>query len=264
MAGWNELLRQAREATGLSRRGLADRARVSEDTIFSYEAGRRRPRRETLLRLMRAMKLDGGATNAILEGARLDAERSAWSQRAGNVHRDLGELPAELAAYAWPSLALNERFEIVAWNAPALRVAELDFARDLPLPPQRNLLRIAAMKHFRDRVLNWDAVVTVMAGMYKNHHMGNEDLAEGSPYFQSVVNDIMHTDPDAMPDLMRVWFSAPPRPQSFRHTFFVRWRVADGTTLAFDAIITNWSDFDGVSVNDWHPADAATWTWLGR
>ena len=59
-APWNELLRQAREATGLSRRALHELSEVSEDTIFSYESGRRRPRRETLLQLTRAEAIGRG------------------------------------------------------------------------------------------------------------------------------------------------------------------------------------------------------------
>jgi len=57
--------------------------------------------------------------------------------KTGELHRDLSVLPEELAAYSWPCLALNERFEIIAWNAPALKVAELDFETIFPpLPAQ--------------------------------------------------------------------------------------------------------------------------------
>lgn len=162
MPTWNELLRQARGNTGLSRRALAERAGVSGETIYSYEQGRRGPQRETVLQLTRTLNLDGGSTNAILEAAGLDPEPSTWVVKAVIAHRSLTELPAELAAYRWPCFAANERFEIVAWNALAERVAELDFARDTPTLPSRNLLRLGAMRHVRRRLLNWDEVVGLM------------------------------------------------------------------------------------------------------
>lgn len=269
MPSWNELLRQAREAAGLSRRELAEltaasRHPVSEETVYSYEAGRRTPTLHTLLTLTRAMKLDGAATNAVLEDAGFDPEPSPWMTRGGVRHRPLDELQAELATYRWPCLALNERFEIIGWNPLANRVAELDFGQDLPEQHQRNLLRIAAMPHFRERVRNWDAVVAVMVGMYKGHHMGSEELGEGSPYFQAIVNDVVKLAPGLMPRLLNLWQSTPPRPPSARITWPVQWRASDGTELAFNCIITAWDDFDAVAANDWHPADARTWAWLTR
>ncbi len=78
MATWNELLRQARAGTGLSRQALAELAGLSEGTIYSYEAGRRPPQRQTVLRLTWGMNLDGSTTNAILEAAGLAPERSPW------------------------------------------------------------------------------------------------------------------------------------------------------------------------------------------
>lgn len=188
---WNELLRQARAAARLSRRKLAALSGVSEETIYSYEAGRRHPKHETLLTLTRALKLDGAGTNAILQDAGFEPEPSAWLRQNTVAARPLAELPEELARYTWPCLAVNERFEIIAWNAPAIRVAELDFGRELPALHQRNLLRLGAMRHFRERVVNWHELVGMLVGMYKNYHMGNEELGEGSPYFQAVVADIL-------------------------------------------------------------------------
>ncbi len=264
MAVWNELLRQARGGTGLSRQKLSRLAGVSQDTVYSYEAGRRTPHRDTLLRLTRALKLDGATTNAILEAAGLELEPSPWVIGAILRHRPLSELWEELASYSWPCLALNERFEIVAWNVPATRVAELDFATELPEPHQRNLLRIAAMRHFRARVRNWDAIVALLVSMYKNHHMGSEDLAQGSPYFQAIVEDLTRSDSDIMGRLLHLWETTPPRPQTERTTWRTEWRASDGTQLTFNCVITPWSEFDAIAINDWHPGDAATWTWLAQ
>lgn len=262
MASWSELLRQARLGTGFGRRALASLSGVSEETIFSYEHGRRSPSREKLLDLTRSMKLDGAATNAILEGAGLEPLPSVWLQRGLIQQRPFSDLQPEIDSYAWPCLALNERFEIVAWNKPAIAVAELDFATAMPQPHQRNLLRMAAMEHFRARLRNWDEVVSVMVGMFKNYHMGNEDLELGSPYFQTVVQDILEHDSGILDRLTVLWATTPPRPQATRNTWDVKWQTADGAQLAFHCVQTAWDEFNGIGIDDWHPADCQTWDWL--
>ncbi|MBI2761144.1 MAG: helix-turn-helix domain-containing protein [Chloroflexi bacterium] len=262
MARWTDLLRTAREAANLSRRELADLTGVSEQTIYSFESGRRHPKHETLLMLTRALKLDGAGTNDILTDAGFEPEPSAWLRHSVVASRPLAELTSELSSYTWPCLAVNERFEILAWNQPAVQVAELDFGRDLPELHQRNLLRIGAMRHFRDRVVNWSELVGLLVGMYKNYHMGNEELGEGSPYFQAVVTDIVAHDADALPALLQLWTDTPPRPQSGRAVLSVVWRVSDGTVLHFTYVASGWNEFEGVGISDFHPADAATWTWL--
>ncbi len=262
MAEWNDLLRQARQTERLSRRVLSEQTGVSEDTIYSYESGRRQPQRDTLRTLLTALKLDGAAVNAILDAAGFELEPSPWLSRGVPRHKSVAELQQEVDTYAWPCIGLNERFEIIVWNRLATIVAELDFGRDLPDPMQRNLLRIGAMAHFRQRVLNWEAVLGILIGMYKAHHMGAEDLGEGSPYFAAVVADIMAHDSEAIAQLLPLWQNTPPRPAVTRTTFPVQWRAGDGTALRFNVVVTTWDEYDGVAANDWHPADAATWTWL--
>lgn len=78
MPTWNKLLRQAREGTHLTRKALAECSDTPEQTIFSHEVGRRGARRETILQLTRAHKLDGAMTNAILTAASVDPEPSPY------------------------------------------------------------------------------------------------------------------------------------------------------------------------------------------
>lgn len=264
MADWNDLLKQARLATRVSRPALAALSGVSQDTVFSYETGRRHPTRETLLLLTQALRLDGAAANALLTAAGFAPELANWVKTVTLQHRPLAELQAEVERYSWPCLGVNERFEIVAWNRPATLLAELDFGRDLPEPRQRNLLRIAAMRHFRDRVQNWDEVVAVLVGWYKLHHLGSEELGEGSPYFQAVVADIMQHDGDAMLPLLRLWQETPPRPPASRLVFPLVWQTSAGERLRFNYITSTWDDFDAIAANDWQPADSATWAWFER
>lgn len=92
--------------------------------------------------------------------------------------------------------------------------------------------------------------------------MGNEDLAAGSAYFEAVVREIVEQDSEILPHLMELWFATLPRLATDRTTWRAEWRAGDGTLLQFNSMITGWDDFDGITINDWHPADAATWQWL--
>lgn len=53
-------LRQAREASGLSLRGLASRANTSHSTILAYEQGKKVPSAEVFLRLLNACGFELG------------------------------------------------------------------------------------------------------------------------------------------------------------------------------------------------------------
>lgn len=264
MAEWNDRLRAVREAAGLSQAALATRAGVSEETVFSYEAGRRHPTRDTLVRLLRAVGCAPQTMNSVTTAAGFDPEPTGRLADLAARRASLDALQREALAYPWPCLITNERTEVVAWNTLATRVAELDFGRELPLPRERNLFRMAAMPHFRDRVVNWDAVVSFLIAQYKSNHMDITEPEEDSQYFWSVVEDIVHHHSDIFPRLLQLWQTVPSRPEGGRDTFPAVWQVADGTVLRFTCVLSSWSDFEAAWAFDWHPADAATWGWLRR
>lgn len=259
---WNELLRQARGRAGLSQAGLARLAGVSEPTISNYERGSTRPTRETVLRLTGAMQLDREATNRILSGADLDRLPSGKLSQLWEQRLPLDRLQREVAAYPWPCLVNNERMEIVAWNEPANRVAELDFGRDLPLPHQRHMLRIAVRPEFLAGMQNWDEMVSVVLGMLKDEHPELGQLMADEPYYKTLINELLHGSPQVAQRLLGLWHASPPRHEDSRLTFQPIWRVRDGTELRFNCVLTPWSDFDAEWAFDWHPADAVTWRWL--
>jgi|AntDryMetagUQ889_1029465.scaffolds.fasta_scaffold15199_2 transcriptional regulator with XRE-family HTH domain len=59
MSSWaGNLIRVARHDAGLSQRELARRARTSQATLSAYEAGRKSPTFETLVRVVRAAGQD--------------------------------------------------------------------------------------------------------------------------------------------------------------------------------------------------------------
>lgn len=74
MSQASTLLRQARRAAGLSQRDLARRSGVPQPLISAYEAGRRQPGAEMLLRLLRATGHDVELTDTV-RGSRDAAHR---------------------------------------------------------------------------------------------------------------------------------------------------------------------------------------------
>ncbi|MGI8549532.1 MAG: helix-turn-helix domain-containing protein [Dehalococcoidia bacterium] len=159
---------------------------------------------------------------------------------------------------------LSDSMEILLWNAPATRVAELDLATVFPDPAERSLMRVAARKHFRDHVLNWEAVVAVMVAVLKSDFETPERYTAAMPWFTKLVQDLS-TQPEyeeAFPVMMQLWQIVLPRQDVSRIPFPVVWRLSNGTELRFNCILSSWNDFDLAGAFDWFPADASTATWL--
>jgi transcriptional regulator with XRE-family HTH domain len=266
MAAWSELLKQARRRQNLSRVELARRSGVSKDIIASYEQGRRHPTPDTLARIVDAMKLRRVEADAILIDAGLDRTPPPRLKTMEKRGRFLDAIQEEIDGYSWPSLVTNERYEVIAWNSPATKVAEMDFATELPLQEQRNLMRISAMPHYAEgRVVNWDEIVSFLLAYYKHNNMSIEQPEEDSRYFETLIADLA-TNPaysNAFPRMMRLWPEVQPWQEGRRPVFPAVWRVNDGTELRFSCILGAWSEFNATWSFDWFPADAQTWDWLG-
>ena len=149
----------------------------------------------------------------------------------------------------------------MAWNGPAVRVAELDFATATPTQRDRNMMRLAADPHFRRRAVNWEEIAAYLIGIIK---LALPDTTQpgDNPYFWEVVQDIAIRFPEALNDLVRLWSTVPPLPPGQRNIYYPVWRTSDGARLRFNSVVSSWNDFDAFFANDWHPADADTWEWL--
>ncbi|MGD9889794.1 MAG: helix-turn-helix domain-containing protein [Dehalococcoidia bacterium] len=266
MATWSDLLKQARRRQGITQVELARRSRVSKDIIASYEQGRREPTSETLGAILGAMNLRRDEADAILTDAGLDRTPPPRLKVMAKRGRPLDAIQAEIDSYPWPSLVTNERYEVIAWNPPATKVAEMDFATELPLQEQRNLMRISAMPHYAEgRVVNWDEIVSFLLAYYKHNNMSIEQPDEDSRYFETLIADLA-TNPaysNAFPRMMRLWPEVQPWQEGRRPVFPAVWRVNDDTELRFSCILGAWSEFNATWSFDWFPADAQTWDWLG-
>lgn len=264
MATWSELLRTARRQRGVRQRDLAMRASTSLRTVNGYERGAVQPSRDTLLKLTTALGMDRVTTNAVLTDAGFDPVPTGQLARFERRSLPFAAMQQEIDRYPWPCLVMSDDMTILFWNAPATWVAELDFATALPAPPDRTLMRVAASRHFRARVRNWDEVVSVMIAMLKADFEDPDRYAEVMPSFAKLVQDLS-TQPeyhDAFPLLMQHWQRVAPREDVCRTSFRADWQLADGTLLAFNCLVSSWDDFDAAGAFDWFPADRATATWL--
>jgi len=278
-ATWNQLLRTARESAGLDRRALVSLAKgISESALYSYEAGRRRPSRAALMKIVRALEMDSVTMNIIFAGLGHDPEPSDWARfitgrtpRANRVKyqhqgesRNWAEMQAEIEKHAWPCLIVSGRCEVMCANDAAEQLAGVSF-RSLPAAGvERNLLTLVTSQPFRERITNWTSVATELLPGTLAQHVNGSSEGPNASYFRHVVENVRQTDPAVLADLVRLWRSGTTSPARVRILVPVHWRTEEQIELNFNVLISPWNAVDPAWAVDWHPADAATWEWLGR
>jgi len=256
------LLRATRERHHLSQKVLAQRAGLSPDAISSYESGRRPLTRGAWERIIEGFGLPPEEANAVLQAAGFESERNPQLLTLEQRRPAWAALQADVSTYDWPCMVNNDNFEIMAWNAAANVVAEMDIGAELPRLAQRHLLRMASLPRFREQLTNWDDVLGTLISMYKHRNEDVTDPESGSAYFAALAGELAHDYPDFFPRIVALWVAAQPIADGVHFVIPIEWRAGDGSALRFDATLGPWSDFDGAFAFDWHPADAATWRWL--
>ena len=262
MAEWNDELARARAALEISAREAAERAGISEATFRRYENGTRRPRREVLQRVAKVLGFSDEAANRVLANAGLSTDPEGPAKSLERRRLPLPTDPSVLNAYPWPCLLSNEFYEVVAWNAPSTAVGELDLST-FERADQRHFLRLAAMEHFRERLMNWDELIGGLLEFWKGAFDDITATTESSSYFGALINDLNHDEPETFLRVLDLWTKAKPWNER-RNTHPIEWTVSDGTALRFMGVFRTWSDFDAIFSFDWHPRDAATWRWLAE
>lgn len=265
MAAFPTILIAARERAGITQAGLAEGIGVSTATMASWETGRRRPgasARQQVIEAADWLHIEAVDLNLMLEELGFSPVPAGRTVPLLDRRKTLAVIQAECETYPWPVLAMNEDFEVVAWNAAANDLSELDFGVDLAEPGARHLLRMALSDHYNQRLLNWDEVIGVMIGMWKTN--GFDPVASGdrTPYFDNLMNYVVMHHAAELGKLLGLWQTTEPWTEGNRALFRPRWRTSDGTLLNFHSQLIAWSDFDGVTAFDWQPADATTWEWL--
>jgi hypothetical protein len=72
-----------------------------------------------------------------------------------------------------------------------------------------------------------------------------------------VLSTFAANDPTAVAKLLHAWEATPPRPAKSRWTYPLVWREPEGE-IRFTGLVSTASEPDGLSFNDWFPADAAS------
>jgi transcriptional regulator with XRE-family HTH domain len=262
---WRKTLRAIRRRMGQSLRETADLAGLSYEAVRGYENGRRNPRREHLLAVLRAMDARQVEVNEVLRLAGF-AEIETLFPLAENPSYFFRpeELDAAVETVPWPQFVVSDAVEVLAANQAMQAVwdVDLEYERSWRTRAQMNTLSVASDRHFADRVVNWEEVVGVLAGVHKGRPYGGPSLDEPTPLLTEVLAEFAKGDPTFLKRLIEVWTSAVPWPAKVRQQYRVVWSDAGYGEMRFLAQITTASEPAGLAFNDWHPVDAETWTVL--
>ncbi|MFN0095693.1 MAG: helix-turn-helix domain-containing protein [Dehalococcoidia bacterium] len=260
-------VKAARVAARMTQQQLADAIGVTKFAVINWERdisdlGHRTPVREHLIALTRTLGVAPEEERDWLDGLGYPRVAPDRFPSLRQDRRSLREIQAEIDTYPWPCLAMNEEFEVVAWNDAANDLSELDMGVDLAGSGARHLLRMALSDRYNKKLTNWKDVIAILMAMYKNGGHDLYDFGTLTPYMRRLVADILQDHSDRYMELVKLWEAASPHPEGVHNVFEAKWRTSDGVDLRFHCAITAWSAFDGTGGFDWHPADAQTWRWL--
>ncbi len=264
---WRLLLRRARKRLKLSLEEVAARSGMSQETVRGYENGRRRPRREHLVAVLRAVEATQPEVNDVLRAVGFaDIDTLFPVSEYPDYYFGLEELDAAVATAPWPVFVSSDAVEVLAANEATQAIWDVDLAyeRSWRTRPQMNMLSVASDHHFADRVVNWTEVVGVLAGVHKGRPYGASSLDALTPLMEEVLREFSAGDPAFLAQLIDVWVDTPPMPAKVRQQYRVVWRDPEFGEMRFVAQMTTASEPDGMAFNDWHPVDAGTWTVLER
>ncbi|MEO6043590.1 MAG: helix-turn-helix transcriptional regulator [Tepidiformaceae bacterium] len=256
---FGSLLREFRLRSGHTQPQLAQNSGLSASTIQSYEIGRRLPEAAAVEKLRKVLGLNNGDHARLRVAAALDPPetglQAAWLKARGAPNTVWDEVQAA----DWSSLVINERREIVAWNRLANRVGEKDLVTLSQF--QRSILRMAATEHFDRHLTNWMELIGRLISQFKEE-VG--DLSQGPPplFLQAVIENIGAEDPRFLPAIFDLFVKVTPWRAEARNVHPIKWKLDDGTELAFHGSFGDWSQYDGLWSFDWHAADAATARWV--
>lgn len=263
------LFSAARVRSELTQAELAAKIGVSSATIASWESGRRVPSgsargrdwRQVIIEACDVIRANADELNAMLEALEFSPVPPERVAPLLDRRKPLAVIRDECRSYPWVSLAMNEDFEVVAWNEAANDLSELDFATDLAAPGERNLLRMALSRHYREKLVNWEEVIGIMVAMWKT---AKTDLfsQETTPYFRNLFDFVITNHQAELQMLLTLWNETAPFVEGQSGEWQAQWRTSDGTALLFNNRLSAWSEFDGVSAFDWQPANAETWEWM--
>lgn len=264
---WRALVRRARRRLKMNLQELAERSGLSYETVRGYENGRRRPRREHLVAVMRTLQTPQIELNDALRDAGFAPEETLFPEdRFPSYFFRLDELDDAVERVPWPEFAVTDSVEVVAANVAAQALWDMDFGheRRVRTRAQLNMLTAGSDRRIADRVVNWDECVGLLLSVAKGNVHGAESLDTPSPYMTEVLAEFAKGDPAFVPRLIDLWNRTAPLPPKIRQQYRVVWRDHEFGEMRFIGLITSASERDGFAFNDWHPMDAETWITLAK
>lgn len=249
-------LRDARERAGWTQARLAGAAGISIHTLSAYERGRRAPVNDAVIRRLAASL--GIEPTLLLRAAALGFDVSV----APEERVRMTDLQLQIERYPWPALMNNENLEVVGMNTSARTLAGLDIGA-LTEPGARHLLRLL-LEDLGAHLSNREDVVRRLAAILKSDRVQPGGGPNGPRFMPAVVEWLGRIDPGIQAWLFGIWGTTPPWEYGNRLAFRAEWHTGDGAALAFNCLVTPWSNFLGVWAFDWLPADGPSWEWFHR
>ena len=247
-------------------KAVAELSGLSYDTVRSYENGRRRPTRDSLLNVLAMLRVTAADANAIVEQAGFAAEPTLYpAHEFPEYYYRVGELQRVVEKRPWPSFATNDAMRVVAANRAVQAVWGINFAREKrkQSSDQLNLFRIGGDYRFIDRVTNWAQIVSVVASVNKGRPRRTV-LTALAPGVVSSMEATAGGDPDQLKVLLKIWQKAKPAPSRVQWDMPLIWRDPEFGEMRFIDTVSVASEPDVLRFQDWHPMDAETWRVLER
>ncbi len=255
----SSLLREVREAARLSRRDLAARAAVSEESIRSYESGRRTPSRSALVQLLDRLSVDPMRRGEIIEAFGYSEDAVMVGTQADSPFHSLDEALVDIATLPWPAHVNTEFFEVVGANAAMQRLWQVDLGT-LGRAVERNMMIGLCTPRWADRIENWDEAMRLCAAILKGGYGDQIVGPDGpNPYFEAVINRFLQGDPGYVQRFLAIWADVTPHVNKWRFAFPITWCTADGARLRFRVSVNPVNLDRYMTISEWLPLDAETW-----
>lgn len=251
MAEWNTQLRMLRERRSLSRLQVAQRARMSESSIRSYEDGRRRPTRPKLSRLLHVLGADNASRNAVLTDAGFAPATPVGRYAEPNIPEK--ETIRLIRERPWPAFLLNPRAEVLAVSRAAQRLLSLS---DRDVAGRRSVLTATTRRAIAAQVENWDEQIAGMIALFKAGVPEEPSLDAPGPYLRAILKQLTAGDPALRQRFVELWEATPAFHGRVTGLMYRSvWSGAAGT-IRFTCHIGCLNTETGLYAHTWIPADA--------
>jgi len=265
MEEWRTRVTAARKAVGLTRREMAERARLSSATIKAYETGSRHPSREHLTAILNALCLEHVERRRIMTSAGFAADDRLSPAHYATQAYQPDEAVAETERHPWPAFVTDEFARVVGANRVVQRLWGVDLRYEYTDPVERNLLSVASDPRFADRCVNWDEAVGIIVAVFKAHDWAPAQLERPGPYFAAVMEHFLKGDPKYVARFLDVWQRTPSEwGRKIRWSYPIVWDQPGVGILRFECLMSLASDSDGLAFNDWIPLGSESWSALER